>query len=144
ARHALREVAVVRDEEQPARVAVQASYGRDPRPDLAQERVHGPATLRISVARDDAARLVQRQVQPRARRQGPAVDPERIARGIDPALRVALRAPADRHPPGAHQGAGGGAGAQARPGERALERLLAGDLAAHAASLAEPRSGDQA
>ncbi len=88
--HAVREVAVIGEQEQTFGVVVEAPDGEEPRAFRWQEVDHDRPTLGIGAAADIAARLVQEDVGPRLRAaQELAVEGDPVGLGIGLGARLA-------------------------------------------------------
>jgi hypothetical protein len=73
-RHAIRELAVVRAEERPARVEVEPPHGQNPRAGALEQLGDGRTPLRVTQRAHDPARLVQHEVDERLGDDALAVD----------------------------------------------------------------------
>ena len=78
-REAVREIAVVREQEDAARVDVEPADGHDPRV-VADEVDHGRAPLRVARGRHDPERLVEQDVSELLLADPLAVDLDDVAR----------------------------------------------------------------
>jgi len=137
----LGELAVVRQEQQPLGVVVQAPDGVDVRAHFRQELEHRVAVLGVLARRHVAARLVEQDVAAaRGDADALAVDADVVGPGIGFRAEFEDRLAVDRDAALCDEGFGGAAGRDARGREDLLE-AVACCLRRHGYRLQENRSG---
>jgi hypothetical protein len=123
----LREVAIVREQENAAGLEVETPHGEHALRDAVQQVFHGSTTFGIVHRRDYAARFVQQEINRMLGDQALAVDLDTVARGVRARAKLSHDAPVDAHPALGDQLFGCATRGHASPRENLLQTFGAHD-----------------